>query len=98
MTTGSEASAAPAACYSCIANDIARLGLTDGQVVAAATVSNDGIRRELKGLRVVTYDIPEGCVATYYPEANVLIPLWHHAERSKVPAAKSVPVRIYSVS
>ena len=79
-------------------NDIARLGLTDSQVVAAATVSNDGIRRELKGLRVVTYDIPEGCVATYYPEANVLIPLWHHAERSKVPAAKSVPVRIYSVS
>ena len=61
-------------------------------------MSNDGIRRELKGLRLVTYDIPEGCVATYYPEANVLIPLWHHAERSKVRAGKSVPVRIYSVS
>ena len=24
----------------------------------------------------------------------MLIPLWHHAERAKVPAAKSVPVRI----
>jgi hypothetical protein len=24
----------------------------------------------------------------------VLVPLWHHAERAKVPAAKSVPVRI----
>ena len=32
------------------------------RVVAAATASNDGIRRELKGLQVVTYDIPEGCV------------------------------------
>jgi molybdopterin-dependent oxidoreductase alpha subunit len=79
-------------------NDIARLGLADGQSVAVTTASDDGISRELKGLQVVTYDIPEGCVATYYPEANVLIPLWHHAERSKVPAAKSVPVRIYSVS
>jgi molybdopterin-dependent oxidoreductase alpha subunit len=79
-------------------NDLARLGLADGQVVAAATASNDGIRRELKGLQVVTYDIPEGCVGTYYPEANVLIPLWHHAERSKVPAAKSVPVRIFPVT
>ena len=29
-----------------------------------------------------------------YPEVNVLIPLWHHAKESKVPAAKAVPVRI----
>jgi hypothetical protein len=29
-----------------------------------------------------------------YPECNVLIPLSHHAEESKVPAGKSVPVRI----
>ena len=79
-------------------NDIARLGLADGQSVAVTTASDDGINRELKGLQVVTYDIPEGCVGTYYPEANVLIPLWHHAERSKVPAAKSVPVRVYSFS
>lgn len=76
-------------------NDIARLGLAEGQNVAVATASDDGVSRQLKGLQVVTYDIPEGCVGTYYPEANVLIPLWHHAERSKVPAAKSVPVRVY---
>lgn len=63
--------------------------------MAFATASDDGVSRQLKGLQVVTYDIPEGCVGTYYPEANVLIPLWHHAERSKVPAAKSVPVRVY---
>jgi len=43
---------------------------------------------------VIAYDIPEGCCAGYYPECNVLVPLWHHAERAKVPAAKSVPVRI----
>jgi anaerobic selenocysteine-containing dehydrogenase len=78
-------------------NDIARLALADGQVVTVATASDDGIKRQLRGLQVMTYDIPEGCVGTYYPEANVLIPLWHHAERSKVPAAKSVPVRVYPI-
>ena len=76
-------------------NDIARLGLRESQTVVVTTATDDGVRRELKGLQVVTYDIPEGCVGTYYPEANVLIPLWHHAERSKVPAAKSVPVRVF---
>ena len=38
--------------------------------------------------------IPEGCCAGYYPECNALIPLWHHAEGSKVPAAKAIPVRL----
>ena len=32
--------------------------------------------------------------AGYYPECNPLVPLWHHAEGSKVPAAKSIPVRV----
>jgi molybdopterin-dependent oxidoreductase alpha subunit len=76
-------------------NDMARLRLTEGQDVTIATASNDGITRKMSGLQIVMYNIPEGCVATYYPEANVLIPLWHYAERSKVPAAKSVPVRVY---
>ena len=40
------------------------------------------------------YAVPEGCCAAYYPECNPLIPLSHHAEGSKVPAAKSVPVII----
>jgi anaerobic selenocysteine-containing dehydrogenase len=77
------------------ANDLARLGLAEGERVTIATVSDDGVDRKLAGLKVVTYDIPEGCIGTYYPESNVLIPLWHHAERSKIPAAKSVPVRVF---
>jgi hypothetical protein len=43
---------------------------------------------------VIPYDIPEGCCAGYYPECNPLIPIWHHEEKSKVPATKAVPVRI----
>jgi molybdopterin-dependent oxidoreductase alpha subunit len=74
--------------------DIRRHGLADGGEVALVSAVGDGVAREKEGLRVVAYDIPEGCVAGYYPELNGLIPLEHHAEESKVPAAKSIPVRI----
>ena len=72
--------------------------LHDGGEVGLETVWGDGIRREKRGLRVVASDIPEGCVAGYYPELNRLIPLEHHAEESKVPAGKAVPVRILTAS
>ncbi len=49
----------------------------------------------MAGFRSVAYDIPRKSIAGYYPECNNLIPLWHFAEGSKVPAAKSVPVRIF---
>ena len=75
-------------------NDIDRLELREGDQVTLVTAATDGVDRRLGGLTVIAYDIPEGCVAGYYPECNVLVPLWHHAERAKVPAAKSVPVRI----
>jgi hypothetical protein len=38
--------------------------------------------------------MPKKSVAGYYPECTVLIPVWHHALSAKVPAAKSIPVRI----
>jgi molybdopterin-dependent oxidoreductase alpha subunit len=75
-------------------NDMVRLGLAEGQVVTLRTEADDGRERRVPGLRVLPYDLPDGCIAAYYPECNRLIPLWHHAERSKVPAAKSVPVRV----
>jgi molybdopterin-dependent oxidoreductase alpha subunit len=75
-------------------NDIVRLGLKEGEMVSLRTAVDDGIAREVSDMRVTSYDIPEGCCASYYPECNPLIPLWHHAERSKVPAAKSIPIRI----
>ena len=58
---------------------------------------DDGEHREVGPLRVTPYDIPEGCCAGYYPECNALIPLWHYAERAKVPAAKSIPVTLRQV-
>ena len=78
-------------------NDMRHLGLHEGQIITLATSTRrDDIRRELAGLRVTPFDIPRGCVGTYYPEANVLVPVWHYAEGSKVPASKSVPVRVVS--
>jgi anaerobic selenocysteine-containing dehydrogenase len=74
--------------------DMQRLGLAEGETVALQTVFNDAHTRRVAGLRVTPYAIPPGCVGGYYPECNPLLPLSHHAEESKVPAAKSIPVRI----
>jgi molybdopterin-dependent oxidoreductase alpha subunit len=76
------------------AADMAELGIVQGDLVTLLTEANDGVQRSLNGLQAVTYDIPRKSLAGYYPECNGLIPLWHFAEGSKVPAAKSVPVRI----
>ena len=78
-------------------NDIVRLGLAEGDQIEAVTEVDDGVHRAVGPLRVTPYDIPEGCCAGYYPECNVLLPVWHHAKRSKVPAAKSIPVRLRKV-
>ena len=57
-------------------------------------MADDDVARSLSELQVVAYDIPRRSIAGYYPECNGLIPLGHYAEGSKVPAAKSIPVRI----
>jgi molybdopterin-dependent oxidoreductase alpha subunit len=76
--------------------DITRLGFKVGDQVTVFAVAHDqdGVSRSIAGLRVTSYDIPPGCAAGYYPECNPLIPLWHHAEGSFVPAAKAIPVRL----
>ena len=75
-------------------DDIAEHHLNAGDLVTLTTVANDAVERSVSELQVVAYDIPRKAMAGYYPELNELIPLWHFAEGSKVPAAKSIPVRI----
>jgi molybdopterin-dependent oxidoreductase alpha subunit len=75
-------------------DDMARLGLGEGETVSIVTASNDGHHREMSGFRVTPYNLPEGCIGTYYPETNALVPLGHYAEGSKTPASKNIPVRI----
>ena len=76
------------------AADIAKAGLAEGDTVSLIGDSGDNIDRRVDGLRVVAYDVPEGCIGAYYPECNDLIALAHHALESHVPAGKSVPVRL----
>ena len=40
------------------------------------------------------YDIPSGCVAGYFPELNVLVPIRNTAHISNTPASKSVVVTV----
>ena len=56
--------------------------------------SYGGRKREVSGLKIVAYEIPKACIATYFPECNVLIPLELKARKSNTPASKSVKVRL----
>lgn len=76
------------------AKDRERFGIVKDGIARLSTAADDGRERSVDGLQVIDYDIPEGTIAAYYPECNALIPLWHFAEESKTPAAKSVPVKI----
>lgn len=75
-------------------DDMAHLDVEDGAGVDLIGEAGDGVSRVVRGMRATAYDVPRGSCAGYYPECNPLLPLWHHAEGSKVPAAKSIPVRI----
>ncbi|MDM7990449.1 FdhF/YdeP family oxidoreductase [Arthrobacter sp. zg-Y877] len=74
--------------------DIEELGLVDGQQIDIHGVYKDGVERVVRNFRVVSYPTPKGCVAAYYPEANVLVPMDHVAEGSNTPVSKAVVVRV----
>jgi molybdopterin-dependent oxidoreductase alpha subunit len=75
-------------------NDIVRLGFAPGDWVMLRTAAEPETLRQAGPMQIIAYDIPQGCSAAYYPECNALVPLSHYAERSKVPAAKSVPITL----
>ena len=51
-----------------------------------------GIKRIAEAFKLVPYNIPEGCLAAYFPETNVLIPVDEYADYSQTPISKSVVV------
>jgi molybdopterin-dependent oxidoreductase alpha subunit len=73
--------------------DLAERGLADGELVDLVGVWHDG-ERHAKGFRAVAYPTPRGCAATYFPEANALVPLDSTAIGSNTPTSKSVIVRL----
>jgi len=74
--------------------EMERAGLREGDVVSLVGDAGDDMPREVSGLTVVAFNLPDGCLGGYYPEMNALVPLWYHDQASKTPAAKGVPVRI----
>jgi len=78
------------------AEDLDSQGLQPGDAVDLVSHFK-GTRRRAKNFRVVNYNIPKGCVATYFPEANVLVPVDSFAEGSQTPTSKSVVVSLEKV-
>ncbi|RMG24947.1 MAG: hypothetical protein D6730_11725 [Bacteroidetes bacterium] len=76
--------------------DMQTAGLKSAQLVHLSS-NYKGELRQARNFRVVPFDIPAGCVATYFPEANVLVPVYEKAEGSDTPASKSIVVRIAPV-
>jgi anaerobic selenocysteine-containing dehydrogenase len=73
--------------------DIGLAGLQAGQVVDLFS-HFEGEERIARRFVVVPYSIPRFCAATYFPEANVLVPVRSFADKSHTPASKSVVISI----
>jgi molybdopterin-dependent oxidoreductase alpha subunit len=73
--------------------DLERFGFAAGERVDIVSQWHDG-ERVARDFLLVEYDIPAGCVASYFPETNTLVPLDSYAERARTPTSKSIPVRL----
>ena len=73
--------------------DMSQMGVTGGDEVDITSHWGD---REIHSERwkVVPYDIPRGNLCSYFPEANVLVPLESTAEGSNTPTSKWIEVSL----
>ena len=69
------------------ASDMIERGWKSRHIVDIVSHFEDGQRRS-DGWQLVAYDIPRGNIATYFPEANVLVPLDSTADKSNTPTSK----------
>ncbi len=74
-------------------DDLAALGVADGEIVDLVSEWRDGDRRA-PSFRAVAYPTARGCAAAYFPEANALVPLDSVAEKSNTPVSKAVVIRL----
>ncbi|MHB8248206.1 MAG: FdhF/YdeP family oxidoreductase [Acidithiobacillus sp.] len=75
------------------AADMQNMGFQAGDQVNITSHWTDG-ERLAEGFMLVAYDIPQGCLAGYYPELNVLVPLSSHDDRAHTPTSKSIAVTL----
>jgi molybdopterin-dependent oxidoreductase alpha subunit len=70
-------------------DDMREAGLQQGQFVDLTSYFQ-GETRTAPHFQIAPYEIPRGCTATYFPEANPLVHLGSVSEISNTPASKSV--------
>lgn len=75
------------------AKDMEKHSLVSGDLVDLYN-NHNGKERMAHKFVVVPYNIPEQCVATYFPETNVLVPIDSTADYSNTPTSKSVVIKI----
>lgn len=73
--------------------DMNNRAIKDGDVVDLFN-NHDGIERVAHKFIAVAYPIPRGCTATYFPEANILVPITSVACKSNTPTSKQVIVKV----
>lgn len=75
-------------------DDIAGLGLSDGQSVDVFSEWPGEPDRVLRDYRLVAYPTARGCAAMYFPEANVLVPRASVDPDCNTPTSKQVIIRV----
>lgn len=73
--------------------DMKKQGISEQQIVDLES-NYQGEIRKAHNFKVVPYAIAKGCVATYFPETNVLVPINHVAKKSNTPASKFIEINI----
>lgn len=73
--------------------DMITQNLEEQQIVNLQSVFN-GVTRTTNNFKVVGYNIPKSCCATYFPEANVLVPIDNFAHTAKTPSSKSIVINV----
>ncbi|MDB5433192.1 MAG: CbbBc protein [Caulobacter sp.] len=79
-------------------HDLAAAGISEGDRIDLTAAFDDNAERAVRGFTVVARELPRGCLAAYYPEANPLVVLADRDQRSGTPAYKSIPVRMTLVA
>jgi anaerobic selenocysteine-containing dehydrogenase len=76
------------------ANDMIERGWKTRTIVDIVSHFNGQTRKADQWI-VIPYDIPSGNIATYFPEANCLVPLESTADISNTPTSKWVVVSLH---
>ena len=73
--------------------DIKKLGFEAGELVDLYNF-HGGVERIARKFIIISFNIPLGCAATYFPEANILVPIDSVADKSNTPTSKMVILKL----